>query len=1037
MSSARPAAGSAGDGSDSDVAFPSFSTAPVPGASAHAPSSRSDKERRHRKRRHHGSDSECRSRRREKRRHERSEKYQEVVPPPRPEPVSPWRQLLESGSVAVDTYGDPNLRQFQQSTRSAAPRFTRRGGRAVLGLGRRLWVDSVGKDNTEIQLSEATSTIARYMDIDWKSHEYKTEDAYLRMMPDDSQLPMGISPDYVPIGSATTQGDRLSDGSEGGELFEAQSAIRAKTAELEARTKASVHDVDAWLQLVAHQDAVTALAFSGKSRRRMKRAIAEVKADIFRRALHSNRDSRPLALGYLAQCADILDDDALLVEWQTMVESTSDPQLILHYVRFCQTLASRFSVPWVADVYAGSIRRVLRCGVRSVDRSPEIGTAAVELIHCVCLFFREAGYAERALATYQAALEWYIMTPATKSGEPASHRMHAFKRFWSAGQPRVGMDSATGWCSYGHELDSAGGQAIWPDGAEDPGCTSVDGWCAAEVRRSKGGMEPWVVPINRLDEENIQAMDPHALVLFEDIEPFLVDLPPSQPIARLLLDRFLQFLGVVGPRTFVLSPSHARQQLVADELMWMLPGEGDDMYAPVDTLSLWPTSKGKGTDWSLPGFPFISVPVTLDTLDMPLGYANVCPWLVPANKAYRKIARNTLVQTRESELLDTPAKTLLSVVLLEWQFVESPADGGRAGKDLLAENPTCLSLWNTLAKMHARTGAWSEARRVWTSAILLADTLPQAERPWVAVLCKSWAVLEAFYGRGLTACVEILAAVRDPPRLKRLSADDPVDRSLAISATDLTNAQGLVDGYARAYSPTDCPDQSEVGLAILTLRLWLAYAARPDGQAVEKAYEQYAGSVPNERAELSVCAIHLFHAQTSRVFRAADLRARVQRALRRHPHNTVLWQVLLFSEQRAQVGSRFGHQLAAVLAENRDHALPDLRLFGVYSVLCRGNQSAGINRVRWALDRATRNGASSSLLAWMVYIVFECRLGTAKRAKQVLLTALRMCPWAKPLYMLALGTGSLASQFADHEKQALLRSAVSAGLRTRVDLAGV
>ncbi|KAJ2356458.1 hypothetical protein GGF43_002062 [Coemansia sp. RSA 2618] len=784
--------------------------------------------------------------------------------------------------------------------------------------------------------------------------------------------------------------------------------IRTATICLEARINADRRDIQAWKDLIAHQATVVASSFAGSSKLKARQAISAVQMGMYKDALHSNPDSRELVLGYLDACAETMDDDAMLGEWDKAVDITADPYVVLRHVRFCQSLAARFSVPWMAGVYAASARRIQRCRVRSGGKASEIGTAVAELIHSACLFFREAGFAEHALALYQAALEWYVMTPPERLSAPVSHRMHAFRGFW--------VDMAP----------------------EDPSVSSIEAWCRIEMDRSKAAALLCAADIAALSDEQVQAMDPFALVVFEDVEPYLADLPPSLETAHALINGFLQFVGVVSPQTFVFRRGPGAWRSAVSELSWTVCGTGDDAFSPAGELFSWSGSMSgdpRSThSHSANAFPLVAVPITLDTLDTPLNYAHVCPWLRLSDTERRQIAHNALLLLQQSRQLDRPSCVQLGVVLLEWAFVHSADSGAAVGKQLLAQSPTCLALWNALAKMHVRQGAWHDARRVWANAISLAHTMPPAERPWKAVLCKSWAVLETTLGGGLSAAVKLLACVaaHDADALQRLARMPPAPDN-AVHPTDLECAQRLADDFTTMRCSEN---HDELHLATLTLRLWLAYAARRDPQAAEAEYRKHMQTPALELYELAICSIHLFHAQTSSVYRISDLRARLQSALRAFPHSTALWEMLLVCERRVMVASRVDRQLMTVLLAHPADALPDVRMLGVFVALRKNSQAGDANHVRHALRRATRDGSSVSLLAWLVYISFECELGAYRRAKRVLLAALRRCPWAKPLYMLALG-GPLAGEFAEQESRALLRAMVRASIRTRTSLANI
>ncbi|KAJ2328966.1 hypothetical protein IWW51_000896, partial [Coemansia sp. RSA 2702] len=302
------------DSDDSDTMFPSFSSAPK--ADAHRALVKHEK-----RSQRHDADRKQRKRRKEKRQHR--------IEPAREDDTTILQKLVADRTLSIDTRGEAQLRQFQQTGKSAAPRFVRRGGRMVLGLGRRFRIDSERKRDTDIVLAPTASTCAR---------KYDSDDDSGRRFDFKSLEGMAREPVQNPTESAAED--------------PAQAEIRRRTTELEARIKADKHDIDAWKQLIAHQETVVESSFGSSSRLKLRHAVSAVQAEMYRRAMQSNPDSRDLVLGYLDACMDTMDDETVLDEWRAAVERTADPQVVLRYLQFCQTLAACFSVPWMADNYA-------------------------------------------------------------------------------------------------------------------------------------------------------------------------------------------------------------------------------------------------------------------------------------------------------------------------------------------------------------------------------------------------------------------------------------------------------------------------------------------------------------------------------------------------------------------------------------------------------------------------------------------------------------------------------------------------------------
>ncbi|KAJ2328834.1 hypothetical protein GGI00_004094, partial [Coemansia sp. RSA 2681] len=716
----------------------------------------------------------------------------------------------------------------------------------------------------------------------------------------------------------------------------------------------------------------------------------------------------------------------------------------MRYVAVLQTMSAQFSVAKVTAVYAKGIRRLQRVlrdkvGERDSAVVQSLLAAVVTLIHCACLFMRESGFTERAISVYQAVVEWYVLAPERLYLSPFSHRKRAFERFWDSGVPRIGVAGARGWSCYDNaSSESATGHSrSGHSESPDPDSDHLAAWCRAEQRLAAQNALPASLSMAQLDEATVGSddVDPNSLVVFEDVEPFIVDLPWSEDTAGLLLDHFMQFLGVVGPRTFVLSglPLVSEQNggslATLDDFMWTLPGSDgsgscESMFEAVRGLSMWSQASGDLR------FPFVSTPVTLDTCDTPLPYAYSCPWLWQCSQSYQDLARysfDLLVTTPGLRFSTSRQRLLLATAEMERSFALPAAKS--TSKRLLKAFPTCLALWNTYAKLHARYGRWDEARTIWSSILVRAKDLASEDQGWTIVVRRSWAVLEILHGSGISAAVRILAATVEegcqPQLLLKQIFDEP---SSAVSPIDVLRARKLV---ATDYSDASVAEAREVqggeiAHARLSLHMWLAYAADTSCAAASKVHTEWTdkqkaslarnSQTAEELATLELCSIHLYHSMTSKVHRARDLRSHLEQAVQQYPHTTVFWEMFIRSEARSKIAGRVSQRISAALA--REPQSVDLQLIDVYAALSYASASleTGVyDRVRGALKRAMRHDAECwSPLVWLTSIAFE-RMhggrGAAARAKRLVLGAMRRCPWVKPLYMLVLGEGFVELAF--------------------------
>ncbi|KAJ1933706.1 hypothetical protein GGF37_006633, partial [Kickxella alabastrina] len=284
--------------------------------------------------------------------------------------------------------------------------------------------------------------------------------------------------------------------------------------------------------------------------------------------------------------------------------------------------------------------------------------------------------------------------------------------------------------------------------------------------------------------------------------------------------------------------------------------------------------------------------------------------------------------------------------------------------------------------MHARYGFWDEARKIWAATLASKFSIPESERSWLIVVCKSWALMEAKHGRGLSMCVKILGcstaaeyqSLAEPQTAQDSSANlfaglAKDDDQCSLLPEDILRAKAAV---AAVKSGASCGiPADEIRHAVLVIDLWLMYAAKRDCSAADTVYSDFIATTRSlplaqlpqvagadghalggsdvELATMEICTIHLFHALSFKVHRAADLRNRLQEALDQFPHNTVFWEMFIASEARTKIVNRVHRQVNSAADQ---HRTPDLYMMAVYSEL---KQMANVNSARWALRKATRN----------------------------------------------------------------------------------
>jgi NRDE-2, necessary for RNA interference len=196
-----------------------------------------------------------------------------------------------------------------------------------------------------------------------------------------------------------------------------------------------------------------------------------------------------------------------------------------------------------------------------------------------CNLLKQAGYTERAVALYQALIEFTWFAPREARYDVDSALVF-LEQFWNADCARVGEDGACGWNQWrpahtpsvvsgrslhtGVAIRSAGGGG--GDSGSEDGSPSFARWVSAELDVAQRGWAP--LHTSQLgdavtdDADALHAeVDPERVVLFEDVSPFLFALSTDRLRHRLLC-ACVQFMGVAHVLSVLPSSSNAVQAAV-------------------------------------------------------------------------------------------------------------------------------------------------------------------------------------------------------------------------------------------------------------------------------------------------------------------------------------------------------------------------------------------------------------------------------------------------------------------------------------------
>jgi hypothetical protein len=283
-----------------------------------------------------------------------------------------------AGSVWTDPRGDLQNLEFGSLYSGHVPRFRRVVRRTVLGLRAgesAAWSDDYGAVRARGPVDarwwdDGGTGSARLLAQQRRYHALLVQSAAppaWRMPPSSAVravsvhargLAVGEAADdnFVPVPDdlalvnrgAVPAGDPRLAVEEDAAVLETREATRRLNEHLNAHPR----DVDAWLQLVRHQDACIP-----PGTRRRAALLAESKCAVLDRALHANPLSDKLALVRLALLAETKDRASVEQMWQELLfRRPAAPALWLAYLEFACSDFAAFSLPTFLRACAKCLR---------------------------------------------------------------------------------------------------------------------------------------------------------------------------------------------------------------------------------------------------------------------------------------------------------------------------------------------------------------------------------------------------------------------------------------------------------------------------------------------------------------------------------------------------------------------------------------------------------------------------------------------------------------------------------------------------------
>lgn len=332
--------------------------------------------------------------------------------------------------------------------------------------------------------------------------------------------------------------DDGSDASEEVTDLQDDSPLQWKSIQLNRRVKEEPGDIDAWLELVNHQDDLLRAGetIDQRSTESTAHSYSEIKVSMLESALSnvSSADDRRKVLIYLMrEGMKVWTSKTATKKWaEVAVEEPDNFELWIAHLDFSLSNISTVQYDEIKTMLLTRLRQAIS---RNALSSEHDASEAIYVFLRATRFFHDAGYKELAVASWQGLLELNYFKPVSEHAN-----MDAFQDFWESEVPRTGDDDAHGWRQY----SASGGQMEAPEPRNEPPLERLatrdayKAWAYSEKEYARRA----ILPARTMDDGTED--DPFRVVMFSDIEPWLFKIPEAVlrgTVGSQLLDAFLLF----------------------------------------------------------------------------------------------------------------------------------------------------------------------------------------------------------------------------------------------------------------------------------------------------------------------------------------------------------------------------------------------------------------------------------------------------------------------------------------------------------------
>ncbi|KAH8668351.1 NRDE-2, necessary for RNA interference-domain-containing protein [Xylariales sp. PMI_506] len=976
----------------------------------------------------------------------------------RPAPSKPSSVAL----FIVDKKGDELIRRYGSNNRYDVPVYRRFGGGRILGADGYFKIDRTGTRELFVLGGfdkGSSGPGARRKTVLAMAKRRPSE--VVRVRTEDSRTYTGVE-DFLPLKESKKR-KREEDGtveppdedepsyrsihgmskrhehSDSDEIYDSDAStksfrldrhdpIKSKGIALSARVRDQPYDIDAWLELVDHQDILLSVNKDhsyGLTPAEI-RSSADIKLSMLEKALGhatTSEHREKLRLRMMVEGCKIWDTKAITQHWENLIKDHGDSfQVWKEYLIFKQADLATVSYERTKQLYIDRIR-----SLEAMSNSNGIELSSVECYEqLVIIFLRvtqfmaDAGYAELATAAWQALLELNFFRPSSSIDASIDTALSSFQAFWESEIPRIGELGAKGWAVY----DQSGRTDEAPEPRYFEPCQSpttrdpYKAWAVVEKQKTEGSR----TPARTLDDGTED--DPYRVIMYADIQELLIIIPPAilPEIKEQVIDAFLIFCQL--PPVFNTSKS------IQNSLQ-------DGLYNGVSRTALFTVEelRERGSGQESTGDSIRLPDFTQKYKTMAKGVDVLFPsqhW-----HAYLTVVREA-TSTDQYELVTNVLKQLTSHIagdgLATYYFSFVAVNNGdssrKVAKALLKQNPANIDLYIGFSLSEYAKGSKEAAKNVISAALSLPGvTLHSRLR-----LCMAWSWMEledGQTGQSLTRLCHVSEdATTDEPvspawllKTRQLMASN---RDHYLSTRDLEIACIYAEGIILLeYLTKTSGKEPRSGIQG---DIWsaMAYTFSCSEEFISRGFANSSSHEALLQFAARLLYVHTIHGP----YRPAFLHEQVQRFIELFPQNTIFLTLYAWREQRLSIDDRVRAILdKTVLTKAQDCV--SSRVFAIRHEMSFGNPHS----TRAAFERAVVDSRPGKhhIGLWISYIRY-CHQNKELRAKakDVFYRAVQSCPWSKEVFMEAFVT--LIRDMDTSELKSIYNTLCEKGLRVHVEL---